>query len=193
MSRFSRTTKRALALVGAGLLSGGLVTITSAEAFAAAPQVTITIGKTDTVKESAGTAFACPTDQILIGRAHQGDANGSTTYWCGVVHIDGQQVKTTAPVWSEAQKENASFFSAPAGSVMVGRAHTGDAAGQTKWATTTLTVAGKPVRLAATRWTRPRTEADSRSRAARGEVMMGMQHSGDHNGDTRYQYALLGV
>ncbi|WP_181874199.1 hypothetical protein [Marinitenerispora sediminis] len=131
MTHFSRTGKRALALVGSGLLSAGLATATATEASAA--EIVIIDGYTQTVRESAGVPVVCPTNQVLLGRAHSGDENGSTTYYCGLILIDGQQVQVSAPIWSGSQRESDSFFAAPVNQVLVGRQHSGDENGQTRY------------------------------------------------------------
>lgn len=191
MSKFSRATKRAMAVVGAGLLSGGLITLTATEANASTAEIIIIDGYTQTVKESSGTPVLCPTNQVLLGRSHSGDENGNTTYYCGLILIDGQQVRVGPPTWSASQRESNSFFSAPKDHVLVGRQHTGDENGSTKYATATMTAGGRTVELTSYRWTHGQKESHSHSKAGAYEVMVGRQHSGDENGSTHYQYARI--
>ncbi|MEU7835961.1 hypothetical protein [Nonomuraea sp. NPDC049129] len=134
---------------------------------------------------------ACPTDQVLLGRAHFGDENGETTYYCGLILIDGQRVKVGAPSWSEAQRESNSFFAAPQNEVLVGRQHSGDENGPTRYATASLSAWGRTVELTSYRWTPGQREGSSHSKAGDYEVMVGRQHSGDENGQTGYQYARI--
>ncbi|MFF3955509.1 hypothetical protein ACFYY1_20075 [Streptomyces sp. NPDC001890] len=192
MIHFSRITKRSMALVGAALLSGGLAATTAPEASAAAASEVIIIdGYTQTVKESSGVPVTCPTNQVLLGRSHSGDENGSTTYYCGLVLIDGQMARVGAPHWSDAQRESNSFFSAPSNEVLVGRQHSGDENGPTRYATASLSAWGRTVELTSYRWTPGQRESNSYSKAGEYEVMVGRQHSGDDNGQTSYQYARI--
>ncbi|MFE1553185.1 hypothetical protein [Streptomyces sp. NPDC058718] len=184
MNSFSR---RSLALVSTALLSAGLLTATATEAQAA--DVVVIDGYTRTVRESAGTPVECPESQVLIGRSHSGDENGNTTYYCGFILIDGELVQVSGTTWSSSQRESASYFSAPPGTVLVGRQHSGDENGQTRYATASLTWQGQPVQLTGHRWTEAQRESSSHSKAGSSEVMVGREHSGDENGQTRYQYA----
>ncbi|MFF2780566.1 hypothetical protein ACFVU3_37395 [Streptomyces sp. NPDC058052] len=189
MNCFSRLTRRSLALVSTAVLSGGLITATATEAYAA--EVLIIDGYTQTVRESDGTPVLCPTDQVLLGRSHSGDENGSTTYYCGIILIDGQVARVSAPAWSASQRESNSYFSAPANQVLVGRQHTGDENGTTRYATASLSAGGQAVELKDFRWTPGQRESNSYSKAGERELMVGRQHSGDENGQTSYQYAMI--
>ncbi|WP_256725714.1 hypothetical protein [Streptomyces sp. IMTB 2501] len=178
--------------MSAALLSGGLATTSAAEAHAAAASEIIIIdGYTQTVRESAGTPVTCPTNQVLLGRAHYGDENGNTTYYCGLILIDGQQVQVSAPNWSYSQRESNSFFAAPPNEVLVGRQHSGDENGPTRYAAASLSAWGRPVELTSYRWSPDQRESNSYSKAGEYEVLVGRQHSGDENGPTRYQYARI--
>ncbi|QTZ93489.1 hypothetical protein [Streptomyces auratus] len=196
MRRMSRGLRQAaMVLAGAGLLSG-LGTAEAADVSAASraePVVIIIDGYTQTVRESAGTPVLCPTNQVLLGRAHSGDENGNTTYYCGIILIDGRLVHVSAPTWSASQRESNSFFSAPANHPLVGRQHTGDENGQTRYASASLTLDGGPVTLSSYYWTPSQRESSSYSKAGPGEVMTGRQHIGDENGQTSYQYARVTV
>ncbi|MFD0887859.1 hypothetical protein ACFQ08_25240 [Streptosporangium algeriense] len=175
-------------------LTGALLTLPApaAQATAAhAADIIIIDGFTQTVKESAGTPVTCPTNQVLLGRSHRGDENGDTTYYCGLILIDGQQVRVGPPRWSISQRESDSFFVAPPNEVLVGRQHSGDENGQTRYATARLTAGGRTVELTSYRWSPSQTESNSHSKAGDYEVMTGRQHSGDENGQTRYQYARI--
>lgn len=186
---FSSLIRRSLALASAALLTGGLASATAVEAQAASSEIIIIDGYSQSVKESAGTPVLCPTDQVLLGRAHSGDENGQTTYYCGIVIINGVLAKTSAPTWSNNMKESNSFFAAAPNHALVGRQHTGDENGNTRYATSSLTVNGKTVHLVSYRWSPPQKESSSYSKAGDLEIMTGRQHSGDENGPTSYQYA----
>lgn len=188
MKLFSRLARRAGALVGVGLASAGLVTVTAPEA---AAETIVIDGYTQTVVESSGTPVLCPANQVLLGQSHSGDENGSTTYYCGLLLIDGQMAQVSAPTWSTDQRESNSFFTAPADQVLVGRQHTGDENGSTRYATATLSAWGRTVELASYRWTPAQRESGSYAKAGDYEVMVGRQHSGDETGQTRYQFARI--
>ncbi|QEV57073.1 hypothetical protein CP981_26220 [Streptomyces platensis] len=183
-----------MALAAATLLSLGLGTATATEVSAApAADVEIIDGYTRTVRESAGIAVECPAYQVLIGRSHSGDENGSTTYYCGFILIYGELVHVSPPTWSSAQRESNSFFAAAPHKALVGRVHSGDENGSTRYATASMTWQGRPVTLTSYRWTPGQRESSSHSRAGAGEVMTGRQHNGDENGQTFYQYARVSL
>ncbi|GAA2669000.1 hypothetical protein LV78_004150 [Actinosynnema pretiosum] len=194
MSRFPSTVARVSTLAAVGLLAAMPVTASAAETGSSAQssaQIVVIDAYTEKIKESAGVAFTCPTNQVLIGRAHGGDENGTTTYYCALILIDAQIAAVSAPTWSGNQKESNSLFSAATDQVLVGRQHSGDENGQTRYATAQLSVGGRAVTLTGRRWTDPQKESSSNSRAGELEVMVGRQHSGDENGQTRYEYARL--
>ncbi|GAB2477663.1 hypothetical protein [Streptosporangium sandarakinum] len=60
-------------------------------AAAATAEVTIRVERsyTETVQEWRGIPFTCPTDQVLTGRSHTGDENGSTSYRYSLVTLEG--------------------------------------------------------------------------------------------------------
>ncbi|WP_433512989.1 hypothetical protein ACQP2T_56655 [Nonomuraea sp. CA-143628] len=182
-----RTTLAALTGTVLTLAIAGVSQATAAHA----AEIIIIDGYTQTVRESAGIPVACPADQVLLGRAHFGDENGETTYYCGLILIDGQLVKIGAPSWSDAQRESNSSFVAPQNEVLVGRQHSGDENGPTRYAIASMSAWGRTVELTSYRWTPGQRESSSHSKAGDYEVMVGRQHSGDENGQTRYQYARI--
>ncbi|MET7338741.1 hypothetical protein [Nonomuraea sp. NPDC005650] len=80
---------------------------------------------------------------------------------------------------------------APPNEALVGRQHTGDENGSTRYATASLSAWGRTVELTSYRWTPGQRESSSYSKAGDYEVMGGRQHSGDENGQTRHQYARI--
>ncbi|MFE2141537.1 hypothetical protein ACFXA3_07235 [Streptomyces sp. NPDC059456] len=141
-------------------------------------------------KESSGRAVLCSDDQVLIGRAHTGDENGITTYFCGWVEIDGVPAQVGEVEWSEYQPENRSDFTAPLSKVLVGRHHYGDENGPTRYAFASLIWRGENVDLTSYRETQPQRESASESKGGPGELMVGRKHNGDENGPTLYRYAV---
>ncbi|MEU5869709.1 AAA family ATPase [Nonomuraea sp. NPDC047529] len=176
-------------------LPGALLTLTitgiAQPSTAHAATIVIVHDYTEIVRESASTGVTCPTDQVLLGRAHSGDENGLTAYYCGFILIEGELVTVGAPQWSESQKESDSSFTAPGDQVSVGRLHSGDENGRTRFAAATLTVGGRVVRLTSYRWTETQREPYSFFKADAYEVMVGRAHSGDENGPTRHQNARI--
>lgn len=144
-----------------------------------------------TIKESSGIAFVCPANNVMIGRAHSGDENGNTTYYCARILIDGFLVTVNAGPWTDAQKESSSSFTAPEDEVIIGRLHGGDENGNTQYRTAYLTVNGRELTLLNRHTVGPYRESSSSSTAGAGELMVGRSHSGDENGSTYYQYATL--
>ncbi|MBB4913225.1 hypothetical protein [Streptosporangium saharense] len=137
------------------------------------------------------TQFTCPTNQVLTGRTHNGDENAWTTYHCSWIFINGEQVRVSIGDWSPGQKESRSSYSAPADQALVGRSHTGDENGTTRYRAATLSWQGRPVRLTATTWSGDHKESKHTFQADYNRVLVGRSHSGDENGKTRYQHALV--
>ncbi len=96
---------------------------------------------------------------------------------------------------SYGQAESSGFaFEAPAGMVMVGRKHSGDENGETRCLYATLkAIDANGASLAGTiavvnqQWTEWIKERDSKFLAPAGFVILGRQHKGDENGETRYK------
>ncbi|RJQ81116.1 hypothetical protein [Amycolatopsis panacis] len=183
MGSLSRIGGRALALACTALIGGAAAAVAEP---GAAHRIIIFDGTVQAVRESSGAPFLCSVNQVLLGRSHNGDQNGGTTYYCGLVLVDGQQVTVSAPVWSTAQQESNSSFAAPADRVLVGQ---DSASGTTRYATATMSAWGRTVQLASYRWSPDQRESSSYSKGGDYEVMVGRQHSGDDHGQTRYQYA----
>ncbi|MEU7900859.1 hypothetical protein AB0B45_49540 [Nonomuraea sp. NPDC049152] len=131
---------RTTATLGA-VAAAALLTMTIPARRTRAGNIMIIDGYNQTVKESDGVPVTCPANQVLLGRAHSGDKNGNTTYYCGLIFID---VQVSAPYWSDAEREGNSSFNAPTGQALVGRLHAGDDNGPTKYATASLTAGGEP-------------------------------------------------
>ncbi|MFC5828793.1 hypothetical protein [Nonomuraea insulae] len=177
------------------VLTGTILTLALAGLSPANPahaaEIIIINGYSETVRESTGNPVVCPHNQVLVGRAHSGDENGSTTYYCGMILIDGQVATVSGPSWSEPQRESNSFFTAQGNQVLVGRAHSGDENGPTRYATASMSAGGRAIELTSYRWSPGQRESNSYSKAGDYEVMVGRSHSGDENGQTHYQYARI--
>ncbi|WP_271218537.1 hypothetical protein [Streptosporangium carneum] len=162
----------------------------SAATSAAEPKVDVVLKHISTVKESAGVWFTCPDNEVITSRKHTGDENGNTTYYCSAIYIDGQQVQhTVLGAWSGAIKESRSTYIAPINQAIVGRWHSGDENGSTKYLAGQMYWQGKPIYFADPRWTGDMKESNHSFTAPAGTVITGRRHQGDENGYTRYQYA----
>ncbi|WP_066371132.1 hypothetical protein [Herbidospora mongoliensis] len=179
--------RRALAIAASAVLA---FTLIPSVAEAAAPNVEIVPGHTSTLGEK-NSRFFCPANEVITGRAHQKDENGPTTYWCGKIVIDGEQVSVSTYHYVDAQTEPFSWFEAPEANAMVGREHRGDENGVTTTYFALLTWRGQPVKLVNRRWTGALRESRHESRASGDEIMTGRRHHDDENGDSFYQYATV--
>jgi predicted RNA-binding Zn-ribbon protein involved in translation (DUF1610 family) len=179
--------KKALAAASSAVFA---LTLTPAPAAAADPAVRIEEGYSASMKEN-DSKFFCPAGEVFIGRAHSGDENGWTTYWCGRIYIHDEQVSVSTERYSNAQKEPYSWFEAPESNGMVGREHRDDENGVTTTHFALLTWQGRPVKLINRRWTSAYKESGHESRAGEDEIMTGRRHYDDENGDTLYQYATV--
>ncbi len=184
--------RKALPTTMAAVALAALAAAPASAATSAAAQVTVDVvlKHTSTVKESAGVWFTCPDNEVLTGRKHVGDENGSTTYYCSAVYINGQQVQhTVLSTWSANLKESRSTFLAPVDQAIVGRWHGGDENGYTRYLTGAMYWEGRPVRFVFSGWSGLMKESNHYGKAPEGQVITGRSHSGDENGYTRYQYS----
>lgn len=86
------------------------------------------------IKESSGINYVCPSNRVMIGRAHYGDENGSTYYQCCNLNDLGLVLLVDTPTcaWSFGIKESNGFaYTCPWPKVMTGRDHHGDENGTT--------------------------------------------------------------
>ncbi|MEU1722807.1 hypothetical protein ACNF49_40255 [Actinomadura sp. ATCC 39365] len=166
------------------------LTVTPATA-AATPVIEIRPGHSATVQES-DHKFLCPTNEVLIGREHIGDENADTTYWCGRIYIDNEQVTTLRLSFlGSTEPENESFFVTQAHQALTGRSHDGDENGYTSYYTGALFWQGKVVKLVDRHWVTYPRESNHSTKAGALEVMTGRWHSGDENGQTGYEFATV--
>ncbi|MBE3013824.1 hypothetical protein IL992_32265 [Microbispora sp. NEAU-D428] len=179
--------RKALAAAVSAVLA---LTLAPAAPAAAAPVVQIVAGYSASMREK-DSKFFCPAGEVITGRAHDGDENGWTTYWCGRIYINGVQVSVSASPYADPRKEPYSWFEAPESNGMVGRRHDGDENGVTTTYFALLTWQGKPVQLINRRWTSRYRESGHESKAGAGEIMTGRKHYDDENGDSYYQYATV--
>lgn len=137
------------------------------------------------IKESAGTAYTCPSGKVLAGRRHSGDENGTTHYLC--CSAGSPQATPTSCSWSAFLKESSNIqFVCPANQFMAGRQHSGDENGSTRYYCCNLSQNGVQVpRSGSCAWSAGQQESSSHFQCIPdGKVMTGRQHSGDENGTT---------
>ncbi len=185
-------SKVVLAATAAAALAALTVASPASAASTTTTAVTIRVERaySETVQEW-NAQFTCPTNQVLTGRSHVGDENARTTYYCSWILINGEQVRVSLGDWSSGQKESRSSYTAPADQALVGRWHTGDENGTTRYRPATLSWQGRPVRLTGADWSTQYTESKHTYHADYNRVLIGRSHSGDENGKTRYQHALV--
>lgn len=88
---------------------------------------------TDSVDEHHFT-YQCPQNYVMAGRYHYGDEEGSTQYQCAVLKDAWGNVISVVPEpWVDVGDETGSSYQCPENKVMVGRSHTGDEHGNTKY------------------------------------------------------------
>jgi predicted carbohydrate-binding protein with CBM5 and CBM33 domain len=173
------------------MVAAALTTLASAPATAAAaPTIEILPGASATLRESDST-FTCPGGEVMTGRSHKGDENGSTTYQCSRIRIDGELVSTGNVRWNPVQQESSSYFVGSGDAVILGREHGNDENGYTRYLTGTLHWRGSQVRLISRNWTESMKESNHSSQAGVNQVMTGRWHRGDENGYTAYEYGTV--
>ena len=87
----------------------------------------------DEIKES-NDSYLCPSNYILVGEEHKGDENGKTMYQCAMPVYRKLPVLIGPIQWSDGIKEAGSSYTCPSNQVIVGRQHSGDENGKTKYA-----------------------------------------------------------
>ncbi|MFF3441385.1 hypothetical protein [Streptosporangium sp. NPDC002721] len=180
--------------VPAALAAAALAVMTAATPASASSATAVTIRVERAYAEYVpewNTNFTCPTNQVLTGRSHVGDENAWTTYHCSWIFINDEQVQVHLGDWTPGQKESRSDYTAPLDQALVGRSHTGDENGTTRYRTATLYWQGQQVRLTGAAWTGSHKESNHTTNAGHNQVMTGRKHSGDENGKTWYQYSTV--
>jgi len=152
-------------------------------------------------KESSST-FVCPPGTVLTGRWHGGDENGQTVYQYATLQaLDefNQPVAGTLEVqtgvWSSWIKESAGvWFDSPQGMVIIGRQHSGDENGNTRYLTGRVLFNGQPTSVGEPRTSGAIKESSSTwfTTDSR-QVMTGRMHQGDENKYTYYRSGTLSV
>ena len=137
------------------------------------------------IKESSGVEYECPGGTVMAGMKHKGDENGDTEYLC--CPLTPQPVKKSVCAWSSVIRESNSNYFCPSWQAMVGREHSGDENGTTKYYCCNLdNPAGQMWTDDTTcEWVGPEKQSDSDLECPDGKVMTGRSHQGDEIGDTQ--------
>ncbi|MFJ4714327.1 hypothetical protein [Streptomyces sp. NPDC088785] len=138
--------------------------------------------------------FQAPEHEVLVGRKHDGDETGKTYYRTARVHQGDGVYLTTANVRRSAPvKESAGVrFVAPAGTVLVGRTHSGDENGSTTYYyADVIDQSGNKVDVVHGTWSSSVKEYNSSYEAPANQVLVGRWHDNDETGPTQYLTATL--
>ena len=150
------------------------------------------------IKESE-SYFYCDSNMVMTGRMHTGDENGTTQYEYATLKAitpEGESVIGTITVedvqWETVSDESSGMgYDAPLGRVIVGRSHSGDENGSTRYATGVIKFNGHPTEIKNYTTTEARKESSGYwFRTSANEIMTGRHHYGDENGNT---YHCMGV
>ncbi|GAA3138370.1 hypothetical protein GCM10010466_31640 [Planomonospora alba] len=77
--------------------------------------------------------FEAPQNQVIIGRFHEGDENGYTSYRAAALWWQGRQLRIVPGPWGSNLRESNHSVSASPYHVMIGRRHSGDENGYTSY------------------------------------------------------------
>ncbi|ATB30172.1 hypothetical protein [Melittangium boletus] len=154
------------------------------------------------MKES-NSSYTCPSDKVLTGRMHTGDENGQTTYQCA--SLEAIDADTLAPIsgtirieaqnWSGNIKESSgTWYNAPAGMVLIGRAHDGDENGNTRYRPARITLNGRAIEIIDSKTSGDIKESSGTwFKTETRQVMTGRMHKGDENKYTQYKSGTMRV
>lgn len=147
----------------------------------------------DWIKESSNIAYTCPVNKIMVGHQHSGDENGKTRYQCATASINGTRLAINTNGWSNNYKESSHEYVCASDQVMIGRVHSGDENGATKYRCATIAWGRSPGIEAAKISSNTIRESSSSYTCPDNTVMVGRHHIGDENGNTWYQCADLTI
>jgi len=146
------------------------------------------IGTSEKIKESESN-FTCPENTVMIGRIHHGDENAATQYVYGLLTLNDVVCTVFNVKESEWIKESQSVFICPENTVIIGREHTGDENGNTRYKYANVRLRIFTLVRANEQWSDWVKESDSDYISPPNTVMIGREHRGDENAKTRYRYA----
>ncbi|GAA0823712.1 hypothetical protein ACFQVD_03360 [Streptosporangium amethystogenes subsp. fukuiense] len=188
-----RTYSKAVHAAVVAASAAALAVVSPAPAASAAAVTIRVVPAYSETQEESSSWFVCPTNQVLTGRSHRGDENADTTYTCSWIFINDEQVQVSIGDWSLEYRENNSNYSSPPNQALVGRRHILDENGWTRYRSASLAWRGQTVRLIDPLWTGDLKESNHNYQTGTQRVLIGRAHSGDENGNTRYQHAYVTI
>ncbi len=168
---------------------------------------TLTSRKESNFKNDANVT-TCSGNKILVGRYHSGDENGTSQLKCGTFHVHSSENTSTSSCysglygftvtventyWTDWKGEKGSSFNAPYGYVIIGREHSGDERGKTRYLVGKVYVSNGKNKSTATLYDATTTASCKESKCGWVEktgpyMMTGRRHDGDENGQTTYTF-----
>ena len=144
------------------------------------------------VKES-NSNYTCPASEVMYGRKHHGDENGKTHYKCIDLEYGFYPVHLGPVVRSGWLTESNSYFKCPPHTAMIGRHHSGDENGPTRYTCAPMLLNNKKLALKHLNWSAwvKESKKDSGFQCTGNQVMVGRHHHGDENGNTKYLCASI--
>lgn len=168
-------------------IAASLLVFTPAEAAVAANASWIVPGPWSSNQAESRSSFQCAANQVMIARAHDRDENGNTRYRCATVGWAQASVTVGVEGWGSWIKESSGITSwCGANRVLVGREHSGDENGRTRYRCGVLRVGNAQLALGSPEWTGDIKESNSSYGCPADQVMVGRKHRGDENGQTNY-------
>lgn len=155
-------------------------------------------------ESSEGLSFEAPDNMVIAGRRHGGDENGmSVCLYATLKAINGRGANVPGTVtidnarWTEWIKESTSIFEAPSGYVIVGREHTGDENGNTRYKIARVSFNGKAVTTVSANskfeYQYYKEYAGVFFKTEPYLAYIGRKHTGDENGVTENYQGILKV
>lgn len=155
-------------------------------------------------KTGGHSQYTCPSNQVMVGRYHQGDENGDTKYQCAKVKMNSTNLTLGGASWSAPMQESGkktnghSQYTCPNNQIMVGRYHEGDENGETKYQCAPINKYNdRAAVLSDYSWSAAIQESGKNSSGysqytcPSNKVMVGRYHEGDEDGITKYQCAYV--
>ena len=162
----------------------------------------ISESRTGTQAENS-SSLECPANKIVTGTYHIGDENKDSALICSTFaayyaedgaggKVSGVTITVENTYWTEWKGEKNSTFSAPTGYVIVGRAHSGDENGNTRYKVGKVYVSNGTTKKAvtlygskATLWCKQSKGCSNGVISPMGDYMLTKRkHDGDENGNT---------
>lgn len=138
--------------------------------------------------------FMCPENNVITGRYHSGDENGTTIYQYATLRaiapngdvIDGH-ISIEFNGWINVTNESSGIgFDAPVNKVIIGRRHYGDENASTQYAIGTVKFNGHPAYISNYTVSEAQKETSGWFKSGDRQVITARHHYGDENGYTYY-------